>query len=59
DAIELKPRRVAERFELGGCFFEFHGNKLYGTFRIVNPNFEKYGNTKPRHRQRCLRSTAG
>ena len=27
--IELEPRRVAERFKLRGCFFEFHGNIGY------------------------------
>ena len=26
DPVELQAGRIAERFELGCCFFEFHGN---------------------------------
>ena len=25
-AVDLEPRRVAERFELLGCLFDVHGN---------------------------------
>lgn len=44
DAVKLEPRRVAECFELGRCFFEFHGNRDRPRPEARQANFERSRN---------------
>src|SRR4051812_17061575 len=40
-AIDLEPRRVAERLELLCCFFDFHGIKMMPSGQGVKRYFER------------------
>ena len=41
-SIDLEPDRVAERLELLGGFFDFHGNMMRAPHGLVNPYFGEY-----------------